>query len=408
MMMDRSPVPAGPRSRPTMAAREAMAQSLPPQRTPFGWWSALTVPRMTEAMLRDPRSRERYRRAQLASVVIPVLLLMMLTQLKNAFVNTPTLIGLAVLFAACVLGMILNRAGAITTAGTLMTGALVVTLVASLIGAASLDHPPGLSLIWLPVFQVMTLAVIIGGLLLPRWMTFVTAFVTSVVSTLLIVYEPRAQDLSAFISQNGYAPVVLRIYAEQWIAAILVFMLARSIERAVARADRAEDLARAEAQIAQQAQFIAEQNARLEYGIQQLLETHRRIAAGDFSVRTPTQQDNELWQIGVSLNNLISRFGRLANAERRLITTEESLRGLAMQIDIARRGGQPTWPPLSGTVADQIMQAMGVAPSPAAWRPPPYAETAPGYDGPSDDPPALPGSGMGPPRSSGSWTDPIE
>jgi HAMP domain-containing protein len=400
-MMDRYSMPGSQQMGQDPTTHQQPTSSDPSRRQPFAWWAALTAPHYDEATLRDPRMRERYRRAQLASAVIPVLFLLVLIQLKNAFVNPPTALGLGVLVGACIVGMILNRAGFVSTAGVLLVVALIFAIVAALY-----NIPGGLSLIWLPVFDVLTLCVIIAGLLLPRWMTFVTALAVSVISTVFIVLAPRATDLATFIQTYGYAPVVLRIYANFWMSAILVFLLSRSIELAIARADRAEDLARAEAQIARQAQYIAEQNARLEYGIQQLLETHRRVAAGDFSVRTPTQQDNELWQIGVSLNNLISRFSRLAASERRLVMTEEALRAIAMQIDIARRGGQPQWPMLTGTPADQILQALGVAP------PPSIAEAPPGMAsfGPApSQPPALPGSsGPGQPRAFGSWTDPIE
>lgn len=343
-----------------------------PRSNPFGWWVALTAPPMTAFAMHNPGERDRYRRAQLASGVIPVLLLLGLFQAKNALVNVPTLVGLIVLVAGCFLGAILNRAGAITTAGIVLVAALIITLSSAVIAV-----PEGLSLIWLPVFQILSLAVIIAGLLLPRWLTLVTALITSFVALSIIAFEPRAADLSTFINQFGYAPIVLRIFADQLITAILVFLLARSIEQAIKRADRAEDLAQAEARIADQARFIADQNARMEFGIQQLLETHRRIAAGDFTVRTPSQQDNELWQIAVSLNNLLSRFGRLAQVEQRLIYTDENLRIIAAQIEIARHGGHPVWPPLNGMPSDQILRALGVAPT---QPPPPFAPVQPGLN----------------------------
>ncbi len=372
----------------------------PPNATPggpFGWWTRLSVPPAESFDMRNRAERELYRRAQLASAVIPVLILLGFFNLRAAIENTPTLIGVSLLFLNSIIAIFLNRARLITVAGILLVGSLLLTLTAS---AATV--PEGLSLIWLPIFQIMGIAVAISGLLLPRWATFVTAGVTTALSFSIILFEPHAPDLQATIDRFGYTPILPRIAAEQWVIAILVFLLARSIERAIDRADRAEDLGRAEAMVAEQARYIADQNARLEFGIQQLLETHRRLAVGDFNVRTPTQQDNELWQIGVSLNNLINRFGRMASTERRLVETEDALNRLAAQIETARLGGSPTWPMPSGTAADQVLRALGVL-TPQQWSTPrPNTPSGQSWSAPTPmNPPSQPWNGTPPARPDG-------
>ena len=375
------------------ANRPSLGNALPPpggvtSGGPFGWWTRLSVPPIASFDMRNRAERELYRRAQLASAAIPVLILLGLFQLRSAFENTPTLIGISILFINSIIAIFLNRARIITGAGILLVSALIITLTASVATV-----PEGLSLIWLPIFQIMSIAVAIAGLLLPRWATFVTAGVTTAISYAIIFLEPHAPDLQAIINQYGYTPLLPRIASEQWVIAILVFLLARSIERAVDRADRAEDLARAEAQLAEQARYITDQNMRLEYGIQQLLETHRRLAAGDFTVRTPTQQDNELWQIGVSLNNLINRFARIATTERRMAETDAALQQIAAQLEIARQGGRPTWPAPTGTSADTILRALGVV-APQQW---PASRPV----GPPSAPPQMQrNDGMGNPNAS--------
>src|SRR5258708_36055364 len=70
-------------------------------------------------------------------------------------------------------------------------------------------------------------------------------------------------------------------------AAFFGWLGARSVEAAMRRADQAEELAALE-------HAVAEQRRQLEYGVQQLLETHVRIANGDFNARAPLNQDHPL------------------------------------------------------------------------------------------------------------------
>jgi hypothetical protein len=121
------------------------------------------------------------------------------------------------------------------------------------------------------------------------------------------------------------------------------------VEGAIHRADRAEEIAALEHQIAAQKQ-------QLEYGMQQILQTHVRAANGDLSARAPLAQDNMLWQIAQSLNNLLTRLQRSGGADFTLQRTEEELRRLAAAIDDANAGRQPIWPSLSGTPADIIIE----------------------------------------------------
>ncbi len=60
---------------------------------------------------------------------------------------------------------------------------------------------------------------------------------------------------------------------------------------------------------------IAKQKRELEEGIAQILQTHVQTANRNFAVRAPLNQDHILWQIAYSLNNLIARLQRLAQAE---------------------------------------------------------------------------------------------
>jgi len=89
-----------------------------------------------------------------------------------------------------------------------------------------------------------------------------------------------------------------------------------------------------------------------------LLEVHVRLANGDFHVRAQAIRNPLLWQIGNSLNNLISRLSRFAQADFVLLRTQEESRRLAEAIDAWLHGRQAIWPAPSQTPIDPILDAL--------------------------------------------------
>lgn len=91
---------------------------------------------------------------------------------------------------------------------------------------------------------------------------------------------------------------------------IVAFLWVRGATQALLRADHAEEIARLEHDMALQAEVVTDQKQRLDASIQRIVETHTRVANGDFSARVPLTDDNILWQISGPLNNLIVRLQR--------------------------------------------------------------------------------------------------
>lgn len=83
----------------------------------------------------------------------------------------------------------------------------------------------------------------------------------------------------------------------------------RSALRAIARADRAEEIAEFQRR-------EAERSQQLEIGIQQLLQTQIRAANGDLTARANLGQDNVLWRVGITLNLLLVRLQKASQVER--------------------------------------------------------------------------------------------
>jgi hypothetical protein len=149
----------------------------------------------------------------------------------------------------------------------------------------------------------------------------------------------------------------------------------------------------------------AAQRQQLEVGVQQILQTHVRIANGDYSARAPLTQDNVLWQIAVSLNNLVTRL-RTSNQEAgqaayELARQNDEIQRLAAALRDLQANRRPVWPAPTGTAVDQLIlilsgrsrpQQYSLGPAPYTRPVPPYQSGPSSFGGP-------PGSGPlgGPP-----------
>jgi hypothetical protein len=222
---------------------------------------------------------------------------------------TPVLI----LGGGCLLIAFLNRTG--------YTGPSAVLLIAMVDAAIAgfLILKPQLTAGNISDFDLFILAVLIGGMVLPRGLIPFTGLGQAVLIVGLFVVRPHDTSLSQLIRSDGGSaysilagPLVLQV-----VGAGIAWLQAWSVQRALLRANRAEELAEARDELSRQARLTAERNQRLEEGIAQILETHRQVAAGHLEVRAPTQEDHELWQIAHSLNTLLMRFQQYVRGEQR-------------------------------------------------------------------------------------------
>jgi hypothetical protein len=248
----------------------------------------------------------------------------------------------------------LNRMGVVTGAGTLLVALLVVSVAAAL-----LTFPLGLSVDTLPAYDLLVAGVVAAATVLPRQATFLVAGFNIAFIVGDFYLQPHYANLDEVLHDTHLYPSPLvatasllgRPIALQILVAVVAYLWVRGTDEAIRRADRAEEIASLE-------HVIADQKRQLDMGIQQILQTHVRAANGDFGARAPTNQENVLWQIASSLNNLLARLQRAGQAEHQLHRTEEELRRLASALDDAQSGRPPLWPAPSGTAADLIIDRL--------------------------------------------------
>jgi hypothetical protein len=325
----------------------------------LGWWLNLTAPRWPNYSI-PISERERLRKAELTSFSILATFACLIALVSNSLADPTTaeavgLIGIFLLVAA-----ILNRTGRTRTAAYLVPSVLMLLM------AAVILQDENLRLTDLPLYDLFAIPIVLVSVIGNRrapWVFAAIAIAFVIGTFFLKPYEVITIQGVSFngidiqLKTFGYWGMINRHIILLFFAALFGWMGARSVDNAIARADRAEEVARLE-------HAIAEQTRQLEYGIEAIRQTHARVANGDFSARAPLAQEHILWQIAYSLNNLIQRLQRSADAEHALVRTKAEIDRLVQEIQRAKRGLPPLWPQPTGTPLDPLLQEFASAGTP--------------------------------------------
>ncbi len=269
------------------------------------WWYRLTAP--AEPKVDSTFQQiEIFRRGRTGSQIILALYFLLIISIPARFVGTniyliPIVAGAAV---ALLLATILNRLGKINIAGVIVVLTFLAFPIVNII-----TTPGGLSMLVLPLFGLLVLPLLCAVSFLPPGWIFAIALVNILFTLLSLTYLPRTAELSAILA-IAYAGIVTPIIFSQILVSVVAFVWVRGTTQALQRADRAEELVRLEHDLSLQAEESAQQKHRLDDSIQKIVQTHMRVANGDFDARVPVGDENVLWQISGPLNNLLARTQR--------------------------------------------------------------------------------------------------
>lgn len=273
------------------------------------WWATLTGPQ-DGAFGPSIGGQERLRRARLVSAMLILGFISILLLIPGAISRFALWMPVFILAGSCLLITLLNKFGRINLSAFCLV-AMVDTAVAGF-----LILKPQLTAGNISDLDLFILAVLIGGMVLPRGLIALTGLVQITLIVVLFLNRPHDVTLTQLIQADGYStlagPLVLQV-----VGTGIAWLSAWSVQRALIRANRAEELANARAELTRQANLTEARNQRLEQGIAQILETHRQVAAGNLEARAPTQKDHELWQIAHSLNNLLMRLQQYVRERQR-------------------------------------------------------------------------------------------
>jgi hypothetical protein len=269
------------------------------------WWYSIASPAMPGSTA-SFNEMERFRRGRIGSQIVLALCVLLLLSIIAGFVGTSTYLIPIVIgaFCALIVAMMLNRMGKVNTAGC------IVVLTSSAFPIFNIVlTPDGLSILILPLYGLLVLPLLCAVSFLPPWWVFVVAFSNSIFTLVSLIYLPRTAELSALLAV-AFVGVITPIVFSQIIVSVVAYAWVRSTTQALIRADHAEEVAKLEHDMALQAEEAARQKQLLEASIQKIVETHMRVANGDLGARVPLTDDNVLWQISGSLNNLLARAQR--------------------------------------------------------------------------------------------------
>lgn len=349
-----------PETHPTREANQSgsSASSTEPPRTSTGiwhWWATLTGPRI-ETFGTDIVGQERQRRARLISALLILSVLAVLLFIPSALVSSSSLIWFSVILfgGGSLLVALLNRAGLINLSAVfylmIIDGAITSYLVLK----------PALNCGNLSDFDLYILAVLVGGMILPRPLIPFTGITHVILIVGIYTWRPHDSLLTQLVQlEGGNAYTALAgLIVLQLAGTGIAWLHAWSVKRSLLRANRAEELAEARAALNKQALLIAEQNRHLETGIAQILETHQQIAAGNLAVRAPAQRDQALWQIGQSLNMMLRRFQQQAQEDRLMRETQREIEQVIDALFAARAGNYAPLPPLHTPLASRLYKVL--------------------------------------------------
>ncbi len=317
------------------------------------WLSWSAPPR--ERFGTSVEEQERLRHSRLLSAIlfcgVAVILLASPTAIPVPTYWIPILLNLVLILLA----LVLNRSGRVTLAGIFYIVAIDVTFIVLLT-----TLPTGIRNSNIPDFDLFFIPVLISGVILSRRFIPIIAILHIVIIAALFSFLPHDRLLTQEIqvNQQGFAYSELSdAFILQVVGAAIAWLSAWSVERALVRANQAEDLAAAQQRINEQTSQIIAQKQRLEYGIDVVKNAQARFANGDFKARAKLQ-DNELVPLALSFNLLAERLNRINQTSQEYTRLEQALQRLLDTQNAVVYGGtiKPYQP--SGTLADSLQPSL--------------------------------------------------
>ncbi|HEX8035875.1 MAG TPA: hypothetical protein VF510_18610 [Ktedonobacterales bacterium] len=334
---------------------EPRASSLSERRGIVGWWLNLTSPPIPTHVL-TITERERLRKAELTSFSIIAVFVFLIALVSNSLADPATAQAVGIMAVGLLIAAILNRTGRTRAAAYLIPSLMMLVTIAAILGSE-------LNTILFPAYDLFVLPIFLSSLTGNRRAPWFFAFFAIAFIAIDFAIQPH-ELITASSPQFGSAVkfdtivfwtqsftwwgMINRHVALAFFAGFFGWLGARSVDFAITRADRAEELAELERR-------ELENKRQIETAAQHLLEVHTRVANGDFSTRAALDRGNVLWSVGQSLNNLLQRLQRQGQSEYQLRRTEEEAQRLATALDEVNAGRYPLWPARANTVIDLLI-----------------------------------------------------
>jgi hypothetical protein len=318
----------------------------------WNWWSTLTGPRK-EIFKKDIFAQEQLRRAHLVSALLLLIVFVVMLLIPSVYPSSPSIwVPIIILSIGGVVIACCNRAGYTTLSAVFY----VLLIDIALTGFFYFKPTPALNSTNMTTFDLFILAVLVGGVILPKVFIPWTGILQILLISMIFFFRPHGASMIELIQIAGNAYVaLLSTLVLHVVGTTLAWLNAWSVERALIRASQAEELAEARIELSEQALLTALQKQRLEEGITSILETHRQIAAGNLAARAPVHEDHELWQLGHALNFLLMRVQQQSHDYRVLQVTYQEIEQLVSVLDATYPGAHPVLPSCRTPLAQRLL-----------------------------------------------------
>ncbi len=291
------------------------------------WWYRISAP----AELPSHASfteREIVRRGRVGSLMILgtiiaiIIMFILVIATPHLFLLIWTIPCMIFSMLLCLITIPLNHRGNLPYTALLLLSAIYISFIGIV-----LSESRGLDPLFLSLFDLLATTELLAVSLLAPSSVFLVALFNALLIVLDVNFQTHSMMWSQMISsQEILISLLIRPLILYLIVALVSYTWLTSALRALQRADRAEEIARLEQQVREQKQL-------LENGIQDLLNTHIRVANGDLAARASTDRENVLWQLSTALNNLLSRY-------QYGIKAEGTLNQIANELNLIRQGLQ--------------------------------------------------------------------
>jgi len=308
-----------------------LTQEVPLADRLFGWWYRIAAPPEVpeEAPL---RLRMRVRSGRLASVIFLFVILNLLGTL-TVFLLVGLLVSALLVvigFIVLLIGIILNHRGKTTTAAILFIVYYEMLMITTFFYYSK------------------------GGLLVP-WATLPLTLGNCLISIALITFLPKAPDLVYVLHKGAYIIYSNAIQIQIFVA-VMAFLWVSSTYREMKRANSAEEVSKLTMALAKAEQGVRQEKRQIEMSIEQIVSVHMQVANGNLSARVPFDQQNVLWAVAGSLNNLLARLQSWRFDAVQFQKNEEGIQQLLENLQKAQREGKPFQAYTTGTSLDAVIR----------------------------------------------------
>jgi len=257
--------------------------------------------------------REQVHRRRVVNTILLVIALFQLINLPGAvMMKSSVSVGTVLLgLFLCGVALLFNQMGKVT-----IVSILLITVVDLGCGLMLLTTPMGLGVSDLPTLDVLIVSELIAVSLLPPISVFPIALSNIAFIAADLAFQPKTDELHMVLNSSMGFNAIAQPIALQIVVAIVSFIWVRNALTALARADRAEEIAEMQQRETEMQRREAEHQHHLDVGVQHLSQILVQAANGDRTVRAQMNQDNMLWRIGNSLNLLLTRLMRTGQLEQ--------------------------------------------------------------------------------------------